>query len=285
MHEAKKPMSSRFQIVFLVFITAIAAWGLINPLGIRAALNNNVWSLAFVNNKTGLSTSNSNADTPPSTHHHAGLLLAHQALAEEDTSLALTYLTPYLDAKDRLVLETYADVSFLQEDYASAILIWKSLGQWYTLEQASRVLTQEGDLDSLILAHQSAYELFPERYAIHLTRSMQSKANLYIEETQYEQAIEVYQELLSLFPGESSIYIDLARVYFLNDQPDMTRQTIDHGAVLESVNSTFFIAAAQIYEKIALPEMALEAYNQALLLDPESSAARQGIEALSDLDE
>jgi len=91
--------------------------------------------------------------------------------------------------------------------------------------------------------------------------------------------------MLSLFPEKSSIYIDLAWVYFLNDQLDMTHQTIDQGAVLESGNSTFFLAVAQRYEKMSLPEKSLEAYKQALEIDPFSTDAQKGIESLSDSNE
>jgi len=278
-------VKSKISILVLVILVTILIFGLIAPNGIRAAVNNNIWSLAFVRNVANKTTPFVDINFPPATHAHAGLLLAHQALKQDNIDLAVAYLKPVLNPKDRLALQTFAQILFLQKEYTDAILIWKYLGQWYTLEQASRVLTQEGDIDSLILARQSAYELFPERYVIHLTRSMQSKANLYIEETQYDQAIEVYLDMLSLFPEKSSIYIDLAWVYFLNDQLDMTHQTIDQGAVLESGNSTFFLAVAQRYEKMSLPEKSLEAYKQALEIDPFSTDAQKGIESLSDSNE
>ena len=268
--------------LILAIFVSFAIFGFIHPEGIRAATINNIWSLSFIKENQAGSITAINNNPPPTTHLHAGLLLAHQALKQDDTNLALTYLAPLIAPKDRLALETFADILFLQKDYANAINIWKYLGYWFTLEQASRILSAEGDIDNLILANRGAYELFPERYGIHLLRSMRTKANEYYENEQYAKAIEIYQEMLTYFPEEASIYIDLAWTYISNDQHDLADQAISQAMAYFPDEAEYFIETAQIYQQIEQPEKAKLSYQRALEIDPNSSAALQGIESLTD---
>ncbi len=268
--------------ILLAIFVSFTIFGFIHPEGIPAAVKNNAWSLSFIKKNQEGSAFLIDTNSPPPTHLHSGLLLAHQALKQDETDVALASLAPLIAPKDRLALETFADILFLQKDYANAINLWGYLGHWFTLEQASRVLTAEGDVDSLILAHRSAYELFPERYGIHLLRSMRTKANQLINQDQVKDAIAVYQEMLTYFPTEASIYIDLAWTYVMNEQPDLADHTLAQGLVYYPEDAEYYNEAADIYLQIEQPEKALEAYQRALEIDPNSSTARQGIEFLSD---
>ena len=274
-------MNSRAKIILLILIPIILIWGLLAPNGIRAAIHNNAWSLAIVRNAANKTTPFVDIDLPPATHARAGLIMTLQALKNDDIDLALSTLAPLLNPNDRLVIETFAEICFLQGDYTKAILLWKLLGQYITLEQVPRVLSKEDNIDDVILAYKSANEIVPERYTISLLRIMRTQANQFIMENQYEQAIDVYLEMLSLFPEEGSVYIDLAWVYFLNDQPDLTEQTIEQGRYLSTEKASYYISTAYVYELMALPEKALEAYKLALEIDPFSTNAQKGIESLS----
>ncbi len=189
--------SKLINIVFLLLV-AIIILGLIYPNSVRAAIANNIWSVRFIKGAYAQGGVDPRAFSPPATHKHAGMLLANQALKLDDVGLALDYMAPLRNSADSLVRHTIANLHFLQGEVAPAVEIWKSLGEWHTLEQAYRQL--EGD--EQILALQAAYELFPERYARPLVSALLTKANQLLEEDQIDQAILVYQRVLSINPGQ-----------------------------------------------------------------------------------
>lgn len=275
----------KFRLILISLLVIIIIFGMIIPNGIRAAIANNIWSVLFIRQTYQNADIDPQTFSPPETHKHAGLLLSNLALNKGDIELAENFLVPLLNSSDELVLEKYAQLAFLKGEYQEAIIIWKNMGRWFTLEQASRVISNEGDIDDLILVYQSAYELFPERYSRQLVRAKLRKADDLLNDHQYVQAIVAYQEIISQFPEEGSAYTGLAQVYLSDNQINLAHLTIQQGWDLHNRDIKYFLNAGQLYEQMGLPEEALRAYNAALEIDPDSSLARQGLENLLGADE
>ena len=275
----------KFRLLLISLLTILVIIGMIMPTGICAGIANNFWSVSFIKQAYQNKNIDPQVFSPPETHRHAGLLMSNLALHQGNHEQAEIFLTPHLNSADDLVLDKYAQLVFLKGDYQDAIMIWKNLGKWYTLEQASRVISREGDIDDLILVYQSAYELFPERYARQLLRAKLRKADHLVNDHHFDQAILTYQEIISQFPEEGSAYSGLAQAYFANNQNTFAHQTIQRGWDLNGGDIEYFLYAAQIYEQMAFTDEALKAYQTALAIDPGSTLARQGIENLVGADE
>ena len=181
----------------IIFLTIIL-FGLFLPNGIRAAVFNNLWSVRFIKGAYAQGGVDPRAFSPPATHKHAGMLLANQALKQGDVPMAVEYMAPLLGASEPLVRHTIANLYFLQGQVAPAVDIWKDIGRFHTLEQAYRQL--EGD--DQILALQAAYDLFPERYARPLVSVLLTRADQLSKGGQTEEAIIIYQRILSINPGQ-----------------------------------------------------------------------------------
>lgn len=274
-------MPHKFRIALLILLATIVIIGLIDSNGIRAAVANNAWSVSFIQYGANNPNIDLQAFSPPTTHVHAGLLLAHQALKQARVDLAAAYLMPLERSSESLVLDTIAKTYFRQGEYAKAIEIWKKMGEWFTLEQSYRVL--EGD--NHILALESAYELFPERYARSLINAKLTKADKLLEEAKYALAISNYVEIIDQFPDNGRPYDGLAQAYWRNNQPEQAIQAIKAGWLLNEGDIQFMISAAKIYEESGLTDQALFAFQQALQMAPNNSEAQQGVQRLSGGDE
>jgi tetratricopeptide (TPR) repeat protein len=276
-------MKSR--LFFLSLLAIIVLFGMVIPNGIRAAAANNAWSVLFINQTYQNDDIDPRAFSPPEAHKHAGLLLANLALKKGDIEYAEKFLFPLLDSSDQLVLEKQAQIVFLKGNYQEAVKIWRILGRWFTLEQASRVISSEGEIDDLIFVYQNAYELFPERYARQLVRATLRKADQLFNDRQYDQAILTYQRIINQFPEERGAFSGLAQAYFSDNQYHLAHQTIQQGWELNSGEIKYYLDAAHLYEQMGFPDEALQAYIAALKIDPDSGLARQGIDRLEGADE
>ena len=272
--------SMKFRLLLISLLVIIVIFGMIMPNGIRAAIANNIWSVSFIKQTYQNTDIDPLAFSPPETHKHAGLLLSNLALNKGDIEQAVNFLAPLLSSADRLVLDKYAQLIFLKGEYQEAVMFWRKLGRWFTLEQASRVISSEGDIDDLILVYESAYELFPERYARQLVRAKLRKADHLLNDHQYDQAILTYQEIISQFPDEGGAYNGLAQVYLSDNQIDLAHLTIQQGWDFYNRDIKHYLNAAQLYEQMGRPEEALRAYRDALEIDPDSTLASQGLENL-----
>ena len=276
----------KLRLFFLSLLAIILTFGLIIPDGIRAAAANNAWSLTFImKTAQGESTAPQDFTTQPPSHRHAGMLLAHQALKQNDVDLAWSYLAPLVSAPDLLILQTQASINFLQGEYSSAINIWKDLGRYSTLYTAASILNDEEHLDAKILAYRSAYEIRGEPYDRLFTNNSLKKANLLVEEGQFNQAIAILSSLIDEFPHHGWLYSGLARAYWLNRQPDQALAVIEQGWDINMDNARYYITAGQYYEELGLIEQALNAYHTALAINPDDRDALQGIERLMEVDE
>lgn len=276
----------KFRLLLITLLALILTFGLIIPDGIRAAAANNAWSLTFIRGiARGENKALQDFTSPPPNHPHAGMLLAHQALKQNDVDLAWSYLAPLVSAPDLLIRETQAYINYLQGEFDSAIHIWKELGHYSTLYTAASRLSDEDHLDTKILAYRSAYDIRGEPYARLLTYHSLQKANLLIDEAHNDQAIAILSSLINEFPHHGWLYGGLARAYWLNHQPERALTVMEQGWDVNSDNPSYYITAAHYYEELGLTEKALDAYNTALAIHPEHHDALQGIKRLTDADD
>jgi tetratricopeptide (TPR) repeat protein len=266
--------------LFIILIIVVLA-GLILPNGIRGAVANNIWSVRFVKQAYVEDDLDPARFSPAESHKHAGLLLANQALKRRDVEGALYYMAPMRGSAEPLVRHTIANLHFLQGEVAPAVEIWKDLGKFHTLEQAYRQL--EGD--DKIMALRAAFSLRPDIYAKSLVNALLSKANILLDEGNYQDAVTIYQQVIEQFPETINAYLYLARAYNLNGQQDLALKSIQEGWELAGQDISYYLATARIFEEMTIPDLALYAYQAALAIDPESEAALQGIQNLQGVDE
>jgi tetratricopeptide (TPR) repeat protein len=101
-------------------------------------------------------------------------------------------------------------------------------------------------------------------------------------------ALSVYRETLKLLPNLASnysalIYYEMAYAYQLNAQPAEAINAIEQALdLMKPPIVSYYIRAGNIYEWAGYASRALDAYNQALLIEPQNIAALQGVERLGD---
>jgi len=268
-------------IIFLTII-AIILFGLLLPNGIRAAIANNLWSVRFIKGAYAKGGVDPRAFSPPDSHKHAGMLLAHQALKQEDVDLALSLLTSQ-PAADRLVLNSLAQTHYLKGNYAGALEMWKNIKDAGSLNFAGIDLAEMGEINLAIRAYQYAYEVRPseEIYRMRLVGYLLSEANELVESDQFPEAVDAYKALITQYPEDGRAYSGLAWAYWRQDMGDQALQAIQDGWELNSSYYPFFVTAARIYERSGLKAQALVAYQQVLAINPRFQEAIDGIERLS----
>ena len=273
--------------IFLIAIIVIILFGLLLPNGIRAAIANNLWSVQFIKGAYAQDGVDPQSFSPPATHPHAGMLLAHRALEQDQLDLALSLITNPNSPSDPLSLNTLAQIRFRQGDYAEALEIWRKINDAGSLNFAGIVLAENGEIDLAIRAYQYAVEVRPDDqvYQDRLVGHMLAKADALLKANQLTQAIDAYRVIVSQFPGYIRAYEGLARAYWQNDQTEMAYQILEAGWELDSDNFLFYMTAARIYEDGGKLDRALMAYQKAAAIKPGSQDAIEGVERLSGTDD
>jgi len=140
-----------------------------------------------------------------------------------------------------------------------------ALGQLYTRENEYK------KADSLF---DMALELNPNARWWYIERGNAARKTRNIS-----QAIDVYKEALMRFPDYAPVFFELSLAYKLNDQPGEAKQTIEKAIELLVVpNILYCLRAGNIYEWTGDYTNALHAYQEALLIDPYSIKASEGVE-------
>ena len=269
--------------IILLTIIAIILFGLFLPNGIAAAIANNLWSVRFIKGAYAQDGVDPQSFSPPDSHKHAGMLLAHQALDQEDVDLALFFLEPRNPTADRLVINSLAQTYYRQGDYTAALEMWKNTKDAGSLNFAGIGLAEMGEIDLAILAYQYAYEVRPseEIYRMRLVGYLLSEANELVESGQYPEAVNAYQGIITQYPEDGRAYSGLAWAYWRQGMGDQALQAIQDGWVMNNGYFPFFVTAARIFEGSGLTAQALVAYQQVLDLNPRFQEAIDGIERLS----
>jgi len=180
-------------IPFYVLLIGLITWGIINPIGIRAAAANNKWSLDFVAHYYDENSTWQDLLNPPLSHPHAKLLLAREAMESGDDNLALEYITPIVGPDNPMATNSYAEIKYRQGNYTEAINAWKLADNSGALNQISFELRDKGLLDAALFASQAGYSLDRETTTAIL-------ANIYILRNEFSAAIELLDQSMQEFP-------------------------------------------------------------------------------------
>lgn len=301
-------------VLLLLFpVLGILTWGLISPEGIRAAAANNAWSVANIKSYYNPSIEFPQLDHPPRTHVHAPIFLAMKALQAGNYGQALATIQPLIDAGDPLATITYAQILFKMEKYEQAFSLWEVTGNTRELEKAAASLP-EGRDDLNILAYRSLYRINPEKYAIELALRLRSNPDVSEIIVLMQQSIQAfprstYQALWRRYLGD--MYVLQGDVHnaeqayrssMLASEPDfkawrnlgllyMKAQKYDKAAEVFRELSTLtpqdpypLTLAGDAYQRAGSVHLAIEAYLQALQLDPDNEEIKAALESLTGQD-
>lgn len=227
------------------------------------AVENNLWSLAFVRDSQGGSLTTGHIPTLPETHPHARLLQARAAIEDHDNPLALQWIEPLLPTRDPVILTTYAELLFSLERYPEALEIWHSLGMYNKIEHAASALNDRELPDLKILALETAYDLRPDVYARSLQYAELERANQVRDAGQVTTSVDLYQAIIEQFPDYSSPYAELAWAYIQLGEADLAVSMLDAAMPNFSADYRFLMRAGSAYEQCGQEGQALEAYQVA----------------------
>lgn len=182
-----------FRIFSILTILGLLLWGIINPNGFRAAIANNRWSLEFADYFYAARSDSLLSQNPPSSHPHAKLLLAREAIDSGNDQLALAYITPLIGPDNPLITNSYAEIMYRQENYIEAIRAWEMAGNLTALHNTTYELREKKLLDAALLAAQSRYNLERET-------STSSLATILSDQKNFNSAIELLDQSMTEFP-------------------------------------------------------------------------------------
>ncbi len=251
------------------------------PNGVQLAFSNNVWSTAYITHSLPAADIITVPLSPSVEHPHAWLLLAREAISDQDYERALELLQPYVPTTDPVVLETAAELLFMLKRYPEALNIWKELGMFNKLEHAASALFSQNETSMGILALRNASELQPEIYRPILIQRLLSEGDILREQDQFDEAVSSYEQIISEFPNFSEPYSRLAMAYYLQGEMEQAENALDRGMKIHPSSYSFYMTAGQIFEKSERWDRALTAYQNALEISPDSREPLLAIERIS----
>ena len=160
-------------------------------------------------------------------------------------------------------------------EFQQAINAPKSLGNGQIA--IAQVLMREKQFEEADTWFVQALALDPEHWSWYVARGNAARqaGNLNL-------ALAVYQEVLARFPDYAYSYYEMAYAYQLNKQPVQAITAIEQAlALMTPPNAGYYVRAGSIYEWVGDKNRALNAYRQALLIDPRNAAALEGVERLN----
>jgi len=102
------------------------------------------------------------------------------------------------------------------------------------------------------------------------------------QRAQGKDATATYREIIRRFPDFAAGYYELAwQEHLLGAEEDAIQAIEQAIRLMQPPNAWYYVRAGQIYEAAGRPDQALEAYRQALNLQPGNTVAQQGVERLS----
>lgn len=303
----KKPI-----LILSTLLLAALVWGFLTPNGIRAAIANNAWSLAFIRQYFNPTSAQPALPAPPKTHPYAALLLARQALRNANPDLAESCLLPLVQKADPLALNIYAETQYTQGHYPQAIAAWQTLGNANTLEKIAADLSAKGLPDSELLAYQALYAINPEKYTANLAGTLKNnaqskqaldlldtsletfphstwistwlryKGDIMLQQQNYSEAEAFYLQSVAQDPNEVKAWRNLGFMYLgATFEPLKAINCFEKLTQVAPQESYYYLLLAQAYEQSAQPAKALATYQALLALDPTNKEAQQAIDRLS----
>lgn len=304
-----------FLSAFILFITALFIIGLFLPNGIQAALTNNTWSVQILKHYYQSPESTSHPSMPPDSHTHANLLLARYALSKGAVSDALARLDPLTQSADPYVLDTYAEILFLNEQFESACQIWSQLGREQTLEQVLRYAQEEDLPDASFFAAQGLYQINPEKFTTNLASAYKAQrqpasatallqesiqaypssnfqatwfrylGDIFVQSQDFAAAESAFLQGLNIDPSDQKLLRNLVLMYRGHtNEPEKALQVFEKIIALNPKEPYAYFLAAQTYESIDQLDQAVDLYQAVLNFDPGNEEARTNLNRLSGLE-
>lgn len=168
------------------------------------------------------------------------------------------------------------DLKVVLNEFDRAINCKNSQGNGHLA--VAQVLAQEKRYEEADVWFVAALKLNPESALFYLARgdAAWQGGNLNL-------ALEILQKTLERFPDYAPAYYEIANVYRLTKQPAKAIASLDQvqSIKMEWPNVFYIARAGNIYEWAGDTSKALQAYHQALLIDPLNSVALEGVARLS----
>lgn len=304
-------LKTTIKVSLLVFVLLFLVWSVLQPTGILATLQNNIWSIDLLNRVLTAPDQITQISVPP-TNPHSAVILARQAIKEEQLEFAEHTILPLFAYQDRAVQGTYAEVLYSMGRKSEAFGIWEKFDETIILERAANQSSGEGDDQSVLEAYRSLYRLDPEKYTSSLAFTLKAQgknaeaeellllsrndypnseyssdwlrylADSYVARGDWQQAENVYLQTIEENPTDGRAWRNLGLLY--SNQMNMPEKAIE---CFQEMVSRFpdqpfgYSLLAQLYEKIGDFENALATYQNLLLISPGDSTALKAVERLS----
>lgn len=139
-----------------------------------------------------------------------------------------------------------------------------------------------------VLAREQRFMEADDWYRLALERNQKrewyvARANAARSAGNLDLALATCQEAVEKFPAYAALYYEMALTYRLNEQPKEAIASIEKAIrLMPQPNAAYYVRAGQIYEWSGDATRALEAYRNALTINPENSAAQQGVRRLGE---
>jgi len=304
----------KIRIALLVLVIFFLAWSAFQPNGVLVTVQNNFWA---INLQNLLKTEHGqlNQVSLPTFTSHSSVLLARQAIREEQLEFSQSVLLPLLDDQDRVVQGTYAELLYAKGQKIEAIGIWEKLSDTIVLERVGNQSSAEGDRKNLLAAYQSLYQLDQAKYTSSLAFTLKSQgqlkeaeellirsrkdfpdseyksdwlrylADIYSANSDWQKAEDVYRQVILENPKDGRAWRNLGLLYTSHlDMPDKAIECFQEMISISPSESYGYSLLAQTYETIGDTEKAISTYQALLVIDPGNTAALEAIERLSDLE-
>jgi tetratricopeptide (TPR) repeat protein len=198
--------------------------------------------------------------------------------AEEVYQAALVQNPNYLQTLVGLGWVYYERGDGLQKvtaEFQKAIAINKTAGDGYYA--MAQLLTREHRFLEADGWYHLALTNDPENYLWIIGRANNARAA-----GDFNLALNNYHEAARLLPDYSTIYYEMAWTYRLNNQSEEAKKSIEKAlSLMAPPNELYYVRAGQIYEWRGETVRALEAYKNAIRINPENRTAQQGVSRLS----
>ena len=300
------------KLVIALLAAVFLIWSTFKPGGIVALIRENAWSLNLLK-QVNHGISASALALPSGNLPDSAILLARQALKENNLPLANQIIQPLLAQPDRAILETYAEYLYANGQVPEAIKIWESLNDTLLLERAADPASQQGSPQNTLLAYQSLFKLDPEKYTSSLAFTLKSQgqlaeatellrasmqqypnskyasdwlrylADISVGQQDWQQAELTYRQVVNENPSNQTAWRNLGLLYLSQavNKPLLAVECFQQLVKLSPEEPSGYRYLAQAYELAGDPQKALLTYQNLLLVAPDDPTALQAVQRLS----
>lgn len=300
----------KFKIFLLALLILFLAWSAFQPDGFLVTIQHNFWSLKLVNSILPTVDKQKQVSLPP-TIPHSAVLLARQAIREQQFQYAEEILTPLLPYQDRTVQGTYAEVLYSNGQKTEAFKMWEKFNETIILERAANQLSQEGDEQNLLEAHRALYRLDPEKYTSGLGFTLKAQgqvaeaeqvllssraeypnsqyrsdwlrylADISTAKGDWQQAEEIFLQTIQENDHDGKAWRNLGYLYLNHlNMPEKAVECFQQLILLSPGETYGYSLLAESYEKAGNIEKALQTYQNLLLLNPDDASALEAMDRL-----